>query len=222
MIRSTPPLDDAEMVPQAVLARPIFYFTLAYQTDSDDLDFFEGAAFCLNNSTHFCLRHYHGHPTQTVALYLEYQIAGLVRINNLIDEIVAGFGTPKSAVRWRRGDSIDGGLPPAKDERLVEAETRILALKIAASCDNREASTSYIKQKIPNYVALSARDLEPSPSRKRESRWQQVVGNVISHQKASTSIFKRKLAKRTKDGIRVTDAGMDYLNNLGFSLKRRR
>ena len=103
-----------------------------------------------------------------MTLYLEYQIAGLVRINNLIDEIVAGFGTPKSAVRWRRGNSIDGGLPPAKDERLVEAETRILALKIAASCDNREASTSYIKQKIPNYVALSARDLEPSPSRKRE------------------------------------------------------
>ena len=44
---------------------------------------------------------------------------------------------------------------------------------------------------------------------------------MISHQKASTSIFKRKLAKRTKeDGIRVTDAGMDYLNNLRFSLKR--
>jgi hypothetical protein len=53
-----------------------------------------------------------------------------------------------------------------------------------------------------------------------ESRWQQVVGNVISHQRASTSIFKRNLAKRTKDGIRVTDPGMDYLNNLGFSLKR--
>jgi hypothetical protein len=101
-------------------------------------------------------------------------------------------------------------------DRLREPEARILALRIAASRPNREATTSYIKDHIQDYIELTAIDLKPSLTRHQEERWQQIVGNVISHINTTTSIFNRGFAERTDDGIRVTDLGMKYLAKLGF------
>lgn len=101
-------------------------------------------------------------------------------------------------------------------DRLREPEARILALRIAASRPNREASTTFIKEHIPNYIELTDIDLMPSPTRHQEERWQQIVGNVISHIETTTSIFSRGFAERTEDGIRVTDLGLKYLAKLGF------
>lgn len=101
-------------------------------------------------------------------------------------------------------------------DRLREPEARILALRIAASRPNREASTSYIKEHIQDHIKLTATDLKPSLTRPHEERWQQIVGNVISHINTSTSIFNRGFAERTDDGIKVTDLGMKYLAKLGF------
>lgn len=100
--------------------------------------------------------------------------------------------------------------------RLKESEARILSLRIAASQPNSEASTAYIKNHITDYIDLTEIDLEPSPKRKNEQRWQQIVGNVVSHSKSSTSIFRQGHAERTHDGIRVTAAGLLYLNKLGL------
>lgn len=101
-------------------------------------------------------------------------------------------------------------------DRLREPEARKLSLRIAAARPNHEASTAYIKDEIPKYIELTELDLEPSDTRPHECKWQQIVGNVVSHQKSSTSIFSKGLAERTDDGIRVTPEGLAYLEKLGF------
>lgn len=104
---------------------------------------------------------------------------------------------------------------PAKT-KLREPEARLLALAIAASMPGHRASTSRIKDLLPARRELTPADLVPSPTRKGEEAWQQIVGNVVSHQKTSTSIFKRGLATRTDDGIEVTPKGIDYLKDKGL------
>jgi hypothetical protein len=100
-------------------------------------------------------------------------------------------------------------------DRLREPEARILALRIAASRPNREASMTYIKDHIEDYITLTEIDLKPSLTRSQEQRWQQITGNIVSHQMAGTSLFNKGFAERTSDGIRVTDLGIAHLIKLG-------
>ena len=101
-------------------------------------------------------------------------------------------------------------------DRLREPEARILALRIAAGQPNREAETAFIKDRVPDYITLTPEDLKLSNTRGGEPMWRQIVGNVVSHQVVSTSIFKKGYADRLPDGIRVTEAGVSYLTTLGF------
>ncbi|MBV9483472.1 MAG: hypothetical protein JO249_22390 [Acidobacteria bacterium] len=91
-----------------------------------------------------------------------------------------------------------------------------MALRIAAAQPNREAETEFIKVRVPDYIELTELDLKPSDTRGGEPVWRQIVGNVVSHQNQSTSIFAKGYAVRLPDGIRVTDAGVAYLAELGF------
>lgn len=106
----------------------------------------------------------------------------------------------------------------AKIGKLREPEARILALRIAASFPNREAATSDIKDRVPEYRDLGEADLLPSKTRKNECMWQQIVGNVVSHDKTTVSIFRQGHAEylQGKKGIRVTEKGVAYLKSLGF------
>lgn len=99
----------------------------------------------------------------------------------------------------------------AKVNKLREPEARILALRIAATFPNHESSTADIKKLVPKYREFSEADLLPSKSRANETMWQQIIGNVVSHQKVGTSLFKRGLAIRIADGIRVTEKGIEFL-----------
>ncbi len=210
---------DVQMLPQAIFARPIESFATRIEERQDDLDSFRCADFSLNNSHHFSLRSYHGFPKWLVSLYLELAFAENVdEIKKLTLEIAAGLVLPKDAVTWRRGDPLDQDLKPPARSRLLEPEARVLTLKIAAQCEGHEATMSFIKSQVPKYIELSPMDLEPSPSRAGERKWQQIVGNVVSHEKNVTSIFARKLAVRHGEFIRVTKRGLDYLNNVGFSV----
>jgi hypothetical protein len=102
--------------------------------------------------------------------------------------------------------------------RVREPEARILALRIAAACTGHEAPTSFIKDQVPKYVDLTSIDSEPSNSRGNEEKWRQIIGNVVSHEASSTSIFNQGYAVRVEsiDGIRVTPKGMEYLKSLGY------
>lgn len=103
-----------------------------------------------------------------------------------------------------------------KTNKLGEPEARLLALQIAAKFPGREATTTQIKDAIPDYRELTPGDLAASPTRAGECVWQQIIGNVVSHQKSSTSLFNRGLAVRTKNGIRVTEKGIEYLKGKGL------
>jgi hypothetical protein len=216
IIRGTAPIEELDVVPQAIFGRPIQYFTLDYNRSHDDLDVFEYAAFSMDNECHFCLRHYSGHPKKTVTLYLEYGFEREPELRSVIRGIVHGFHMPATAIHWQRGDHIRlGSIMPLKG-RLHESEARILALKIALTRPDGHASTSYIKEQTTHFIPLTEEDLKPSPTRQGEEKWQQVVGNVISHQKQGTSIFSRHLATRARDGIQITDRGREYLADMGF------
>lgn len=100
--------------------------------------------------------------------------------------------------------------------KLREPEARLLALRIAAKHPGHEATTTQIKDNVPDYRDLSPADLAPSPTRPREKTWQQIMGNVVSHQNTTTSIFNRGFAERTRNGIRVTVKGIDMLKAKGL------
>ena len=102
--------------------------------------------------------------------------------------------------------------------KLREPEARILALRIAATFPNHQASIARIKKEVPNFRELSEADLKPSRTRRNERMWQQIVGNVVSHQGAGTSIFNWGWAVRieSRKSIRVTEKGLAHLKKLGF------
>jgi hypothetical protein len=100
--------------------------------------------------------------------------------------------------------------------KLREPEARILALRIAATFPGGEVSTTKIKELVPEYRELSPADLMPSTPRSNEKMWQQIVGNVVSHQTSSTSLFNQGLAERMDDGIRITEKGREYLKKLSY------
>lgn len=207
----------SDVIPQAILWRTIYCFALKPERSTDDLDDFDGASFTIGSEISFDLRHYDGHPESTVTMYLPVTSESDDRITDAIEVVLSGLEVPDSGVAWRRGQDFEfGKLPRRPEDRLREKEARLLALKIAAECKNYEASTTYIKNRIPEIVPLTSKDLEQSKSRPREKLWQQIVGNVISHSSSSASIFSKGYAVRTSDGIKITNSGVDYLKRVGF------
>jgi hypothetical protein len=209
---------ETDVIPQAIFWRPLVYFTTAIREDEDNLDIYTGASFSIDNQLSFDLRHYRAHPVQTVTLYFAFSLQRDDEVLAAVDTVVQIMAIPKLAVAWQRGWDFEfGSLHRREADRLREPEARNLALKIAAQQPRRRASTEFIKQQVPNYYPLSEIDLQYSSSRKNERKWQQIVGNVVSHHKSHRSIFTMGHAERIDDGIEVTRGGLDYLNSIGFS-----
>ena len=103
-----------------------------------------------------------------------------------------------------------------RTNRTSESEMRIAALQVARSKPNGIATTTQIKEEIGKYVDLTPEDLVQSKTRQNEQMYQQIVGNIISHQDSQTNIFARGLAVYTGDGIRITQAGLDFLQRRGL------
>ncbi len=209
---------DYDVIPQAIFWRPLRWFTFAAREGEDGLDNYRGASFVIGNQVRFDLRTYRGHPQFTVTLYLPEGIENAGEIATTIRIVIKTMIIPAAAVAWRRGDDFQMGteLRRPRSDRLRETEARILALKIASQQPNRSASTQAVKREVPNYIELSKIDLQPSPTRRREAMWQQIIGNVISHQDSSQGPFVKGYATRTPNGLSVTDKGMAYLNSIGF------
>lgn len=206
-----------DVVPQAIFWRHIQCFAINPDKSEDDLDVYLVASFVIGNHINFDLRHYDGHPAATVTVYLPSNTLDAQEIDVELDMIISGLHVPKSGVAWRRGEDYEfGHLPRRQEDRLFEAEARLLALKIAAECDGFEATTEYVKKRVPELVPLTPKDLQQSASRKNEKLWQQIVGNVISHKEGGRSLFTQGLAVRTANGLKVTDAGLSYLKSVGF------
>lgn len=210
---------DCDVVPQAIIWRPLRYFTLTIRDAEDGLDKFKAASFAIGNDIRFDLRVYRGHPKLTVTLYLPEEVSDVRRITEIIDVVIREMLIPMTAIAWRRGQAFEIGAPleRPKGDRLHESEARVLVLKIASQQPRRAASTELLKKEVPKYIELSPQDRAPSKSRTREQVWQQIVGNAISHKNVRKGPFALGFAVKTTDGIAVTPRGMAYLNSIGFS-----
>jgi hypothetical protein len=205
---------EFEAVPHAIFWRPLAYFTMLARKEVDDLDEYEGASFSIGNNISFDLRRYAGHPEFTVSVYLPMEFEDGAEIDRIIDRLVAEFALPKSAIGWRRGwDYESGFVSRNSSDRLREPEAKVLFLKIAALQPQCRVSTALAKNEVRRFFPLSHADKKPSTTRRREQLWQQIVGNVIVHK----SLFIRKLATRTDDGLRLTEKGLAYLKSIGFA-----
>ncbi len=208
---------DYDVTPQAIFWRALRYFTMLIREGEDGLDEFQAASFIVGNDIRFDLRTYAGHPEFTVTLYLPNDVKDKEEISRVIKIVIKEMIIPKNAIAWQRGEPFTyGDLKRPRGDRLREPEARILALKIAAQRPNRTASTQFIKKEVPKYTDLSEADLRRSSSRSNEALWQQIVGNVISHQETPAGPFKKGYATRTSNGLSVTEKGMAYLNSMGF------
>ena len=208
---------EGDVVPQAIFWRPLKYFAVSISEGEDGLDVFQVASFVIGNDIRFDLRTYRKHHRFTVTLYLPDELENEAEISRVIEIVIKELVVPKDAVAWQRGEAFEfGQLKRPKTDRLREAEARILALKIASLRPDRTASTKEIKREVPSYIELSPRDLAQSASRPSEKMWQQIVGNVISHKGSPSGPFLNGYARRTRNGLSVTDDGMDYLKSMGF------
>jgi len=100
--------------------------------------------------------------------------------------------------------------------RTSEGEIAIAALRIAASRPNGIATTTLLKENIPDYIALTPGDLANSQTRPAEKMYHQIVGNIISHKDSEGNIIGDGYAEYTGDGIKITDAGRAHLKSKGY------
>lgn len=208
-----------DVTPEIIFFRPVVYFSSIVRRDEDDFDAYDAASFAVDPGIHFEIRHYDGHPPLTATAYLPFEMGKNHDGLSERSSIIRNLRVPPKAIAWRRGDDFQPGeLRRNEGDRLGEAEARVLALKVAALQAGGEASTELIKQKVRELYPLSPIDMEPSPTRLKEQKWQQIVGNVISHRDTKGGHFRMGYAERTADGLRITQKGMDYLKSLGFSL----
>jgi len=208
---------EYDVVPHAIFWRPLKYFTLIIRDGEDGLDMFKGASFALGNDIRFDLRVYRGHlnPEFTVTLYLPLDVKGEKTISEIIDRVMTEMVIPMTAAAWKRGQPFEfGKLERQKGDRLIEKEARTIVLKIAGSQPDRKATMKLLRDEVPKFIQLSPNDLAPSPTRKNERLWQQIVRNVVA---SHPSLFSAGLAKKMPGGIKVTKKGMDYLSSIGFS-----
>ncbi len=99
---------SVDVVPQAVIGLPVEKVVgkRAHISEGhDDLDFFEGASFKLDNQIEIAVRHYRGHPKDTATIYIDRREGDVKRISKLISQIMLEFHVPSAALRWQRRDN---------------------------------------------------------------------------------------------------------------------
>ena len=86
----------------------------------------------------------------------------------------------------------------SKTGRTPESEMAIVALRIAASRPGGEATTTRLKEEIPDYIELTPGDLKQSATRPNEKMYHQIVGNIVSHQESEGNIIYEGYAQVTQ------------------------
>lgn len=97
-----------DVVPQAIVALPVQKIVGNRGDVSegvDDLDYFEGASFKLDNDVEIAVRHYRGHPKDTATIYIDGRESDVEHITGLIRKILDEFHVPPAALKWQRRDN---------------------------------------------------------------------------------------------------------------------
>ena len=103
-----------------------------------------------------------------------------------------------------------------KHNRTSEHEIALAVLRYLATVPGGEATVTAIKKNVPNFIKLTADDLQPSGTRPNEMVYQQVIGNIVSHRHDSEDNFvNRGLLSYRPRHLKITDAGRNYLKKRG-------
>lgn len=94
--------------------------------------------------------------------------------------------------------------------RIRERDVVIPALRAAAARSNGHISTSELIDELTAEFQPEGEDAEILDGRS-DSKFSQIVRNIISHRDTMGSIFSRGYAVYENDGISVTDAGRKFL-----------
>ncbi len=207
-----------DVVPEAIFWRPLHWFTPEMRQDADELDHFYFITYEVGNWLRFDLRIYDGHPAGTTTLYLSLDFGSPADVQHAITRAIEELQVPKPAIAWRRGMAFEyGTLHRNSNDRLREPEARLIALKVASVMPDRTATTEQLIEQAVRLFNPSPLDLEPSRTRERQPQWHQIIRNVISHRTTPNGPFAQGYAVRTDDGLSITDAGIRYLESLGFA-----
>lgn len=96
--------------------------------------------------------------------------------------------------------------------RIRERDLYIPALRAA------EAEGGYIA--TSELIGILIKEFEPEGEDaiildgRNDSRFSQIVRNIVSHRESSTSIFFKGLAEYTGDGIKITEKGRLFLSQI--------
>jgi len=101
---------DVDFVPQAILRVSLAYFSgwrgLKLVRSADDLDEYEGVAFLdAELGKPVAVRHYAGHPKDTVTIYLPYEVEEVEVITQSVHRLVRDFGLSDENILWERKDN---------------------------------------------------------------------------------------------------------------------
>ena len=104
---------------------------------------------------------------------------------------------------------------PSKIERTTEYEMSLAVLRYLRHQPYGEAGQEELRAAIPHYIDLSDGDMDDSPTRPGEQRWEQIVRNILSH-KASPNNFVNLgyLEHVPGGGLRMTPEGYEFISKL--------
>jgi hypothetical protein len=101
-------LSRVDLVEQAVLEIPVSYFAeekgITFESDCDDLDWYDGAFFTLKEGIPFALIHYRGNPENHTSIYLDRQLRG-AQLRRTLKDILRSFDLPQSSLSWVQENS---------------------------------------------------------------------------------------------------------------------
>lgn len=96
---------SVDVIPQAIVGLPVGKIAQRWEhfsEGSDDLDFYEGASFRLDNKIEIAVRHYRGHPSDTTTIYIDCRERDVEHITRLIRKIMKELRIPEETLRWER------------------------------------------------------------------------------------------------------------------------
>lgn len=107
---------------------------------------------------------------------------------------------------------------PNKQGRTGEREMSLAVLRYLRHQPHGEASQEELRAAIPHYIDLTDGDMEDSPTRPGEQRWEQIVRNIQSHKDSPNNFINLGYLEHVPGGgLRITTEGHDFISKLDGS-----
>jgi hypothetical protein len=103
---------------------------------------------------------------------------------------------------------------PSKKDRITEADLLLPTLRLLASQPNGTMSTSELIAELTEVMKPQGDDAEILEGR-NDTRFSQIVRNMVSHKDNPENIIARGFAIHTgrREGLKITDGGRLHLKN---------